>query len=400
MFKNNNIKTLSKMKTYIYIIIALLLVASCSKSKEASMSEHETITIDYEEMPLLNTDSIISDIRFIRLETTENNLVSRIDKIFFINENIVIVDKLGSKSIHIFNKNGKYVSKVSHLGNGPQEYLNITDVDITPSGLIAIKDNYKDILLYYNMDGEFVKKEDVLEGGLDIAFIDDYTIAHELIKGFNSDTFKGASLCISNNNKIASLFGKSHNESDAFNHKKTNTLFSYNNIAYFTPSWENYIYELHNNSISAKYYIDLKDDVLDYDFTTDEDFHKLANNHNLFNGSFIEMKDYTWLNIISPIANNPPVIYSHKNKTAYKLSPNLSNPLLTYLHMPKALYSENTIAETASALSLYINKSTIYTFLGDCAFTDSLYNGLTLDDNPVVFLFTFKDGISKYVIEE
>ena len=225
MFKNNNIKTLSKMKTYIYIIIALLLVASCSKSKEASMSELETITIDYEEMPLLNTDSIISDIRFIRLETTENNLVSRIDKIFFINENIVIVDKLGSKSIHIFNKNGKYVSKVSHLGNGPQEYLNITDVDITPSGLIAIKDNYKDILLYYNMDGEFVKKEDVLEGGLDIAFIDDYTIAHELIKGFNSDTFKGASLCISSNNKIASLFGKSHNESNEFNHKKTNNLF-------------------------------------------------------------------------------------------------------------------------------------------------------------------------------
>mgnify|MGYP003290532217 CR=1 FL=1 len=302
------------------IVLFCFIACNYKQANDSIYNDVETISIDYENGPLVCFDSIVSDIKFIKLETKENNMIGNIYKMLITNDRIIIADKFNSKSVHLFDISGKHISKLSNLGNGPQEFLNITDVDITPSGLIAIKDNYKDILLYYNMDGEFVKKEDVLEGGLDIAFIDDYTIAHEVIKGFNSDTFKGASLCISSNNKIASLFGKSHNESNEFNHKKTNTLFSYNNIAYFTPSWENYIYELHNNSISAKYYIDLKDDVLDYDFTTDEDFHKLANNHNLFNGSFIEMKDYTWLNIISPIANNPPVIYSHKDKKTYKLS--------------------------------------------------------------------------------
>ena len=381
-------------------LLFCLIACNYKLTNDSIYNDVETITIDYDKLPILNTDSIVSDIRIIRLESTENNLISRIDRLLFTNGKIIVVDLFSSKSIHIFDESGKHINHVSHLGNGPQEYLTITDVDITPDGLIAIKDNFKDVILYYNSDGIFVKKEEIIEGGLDIAFIDDYTIAHELIKGFNSDTFKGASLCISSNNKIASLFGKSHNESDAFNHKKTNTLFSYNNIVFYTPSWENYIYEITDNNIKAKYYIDLKDDVLDYTFSTNEEFYQLVEQHNLFNGSFIEMENYTWLNFKIPNANNPPVIYSHKNKTAYKLSPNLSNPLLTYLHMPKALYSENTIAETASALSLYINKSTIYTFLGDCAFTDSLYNGLTLDDNPVVFLFTFKDDIGKYVIEE
>ena len=284
MFKNNNIKTLSKMKTYIYIIIALLLVASCSKSKEASMSELETITIDYEEMPLLNTDSIISDIRFIRLETTENNLVSRIDKIFFINENIVIVDKLGSKSIHIFNKNGKYVSKVSHLGNGPQEYLNITDVDITPSGLIAIKDNYKDILLYYNMDGEFVKKEDILEGGSEIAFIDDHIIAHEIFQSFIPERFKGASLCIAEDNKIRTLFGKDGGKIGVMNINRANTMFDYNGNVYYNPNWEKIMYRITADSILARYLIELKpEDMLDHKFETSEEWQELHEIYNFFN---------------------------------------------------------------------------------------------------------------------
>lgn len=392
---NRIIKNLVCYTTLLFCLIA----CNYKLTNDSIYNDVETITIDYDKLPILYTDSIVSDIRFIRLETTENNLISRIDRLLFTNGKIIVVDLFSSKSIHIFDESGKHINRVSYLGNGPQEYLTITDVDITPDGLIAIKDNFKDIILYFNTDGNFVKKEEIIEGGLEIAFIDGHTIAHVLSSASNQKKFKGASLGITQNNKVELLFGK-NSTSSSFNHQKTNTIFSYNNTVYFTPSWENYIYEITDNSIKAKYYIDLKDDVLDYTFSTNEEFYQLVEQHNLFNGSFIEMENYTWLNFKIPNANNPPVIYSHKNKTAYKLSPNLSNPLLTYLHMPKALYSENTIAETASSLSLFINKSTIYTFLGDCAFTDSLYNELTLDDNPVVFLFTFKDDISKYVIEQ
>lgn len=392
---NRIIKNLVCYTTLLFCLIA----CHYKLTNDSIYNDVETITIDYDKLPILNTDSIVSDIRFIRLETTENNLISRIDRLLFTNGKIIVVDLFSSKSIHIFDESGKHINRISHLGNGPQEYLTITDVDITPDGLIAIKDNFKDVILYYNSDGIFVKKEEIIEGGLEIAFIDGHTIAHVLSSASNQKKFKGASLGITQNNKVELLFGK-NSTSSSFNHQKTNTLFSYNNTVYFTPSWENYIYEITDNNIKAKYYIDLKDDVLDYTFSTNEEFYQLVEQHNLFNGSFIEMENYTWLNFKIPNANNPPVIYSHKNKTAYKLSPSLSNPLLTYLHMPKALYSDNTIAETASSLSLFINKSAIYSYLNNKELADSLYNGLTIDDNPIIFLFTFKDDISKYVIEQ
>lgn len=393
---NKIIKNLVCYTTLLFCLIA----CNYKQANDSIYNDVETISIDYENVPMVCFDSIISDIRFIKLESKENNLVGNVDKMLIHDDKIIVVDRYNSKSIHVFNEMGKHISRISNVGNGPHEYLTITDVDITPSGLIAIKDNYKDVILFFNTDGSFEKKEEIMEGGLDIAFIDDHIIAHELIKGFNSDTFKGASLCISSNNKIASLFGKSHNESDAFNHKKTNTLFSYNNIVYYTPSWENYIYEITDNNIKAKYYIDLKDDVLDYTFSTNEEFYQLVEQHNLFNGSFIEMENYTWLNYFTPNRKEPPVIYSHKEKIAYRISPDFSNPLLNYLQKPTALYNDNTVAEIVSALRVYTNQFTINSISGHSKITDSLHNGLTMDDNPIIFLFTFKDDISKYVIKE
>ena len=64
-----------------------------------------------------------------------------------------------------------------------------------------------------------------------------------------------------------------------------------------------------------------------------------------------------------------------------------------------ALYKGNTIAEVVPALYLYINKNAIEETLGETDFTKNLFRDFKLDDNPIVFLFTFKDDISKYVIK-
>jgi hypothetical protein len=46
------------------------------------------------------------------------------------------------------------------------------------------------------------------------------------------------------------------------------------------------------------------------------------------------------------------------------------------------------------------NKHRIESTLGKTEFTNKLLNGLNMDDNPIIFLFTIKDDIGKYVIEE
>ena len=392
----------NKTAIYLYFICTLCTtIASCSKSKEASMSELETITIDYENGPLVCFDSIVSDIKFIKLETKENNMIGNIYKMLITNDRIIIADKFNSKSVHLFDISGKHISKLSNLGNGPQEFLNITDIDITPSGLIAIKDNYKDILLYYNMDGEFVKKEDILEGGSDIAFIDDHIIAHEIFQSFIPERFKGASLCIAEDNKIRTLFGKDGGKIGVMNISRANTMFNYNGNVYYNPSWEKIMYRITSDSIQARYLIELKpDDLLDHKFETTEKWDELQQTYNFFNGSFIEMKNNIWLNYYTPEAKEPPVIYSRKDKVVYRIHSKFNNPLLNYLQKPIALYNENTVAEAVPAFRVYVNQFMINNISGHSEITDSLHNGLTVDDNPIIFLFTIKDDIGKYVIEE
>ena len=393
-------KTISAIYTCISLGIATLFNSCINKSIDADLIGVETITIDYENGPLVCFDSIISDIRFIKLETKENNLVGNVDKMLIHDDKIIVVDRYNSKSIHVFNEMGKHISRISNVGNGPHEYLTITDVDITPSGLIAIKDNYKDVILYFNTNGTFEKKEEIMEGGLDIAFIDDHIIAHEIFQGGFNKHLKGSSLCITENNKIKTLFGNDVGVIDKMNRKRLLTMFHYNDTVYYSPSWEKYIYKLTSNDIKAKYKIELKpEDLLDHKFKTTEELDELEKSYNFFNGSFIELKDYTWLNYFTPNRKEPPVIYSHKEKIAYRISPDFSNPLLNYLQKPTALYNDNTVAEIVSALRVYTNQFTINSISGHSEITDSLHNGLTVDDNPVVFLFTFKDDISKYVIK-
>ena len=383
------------------IVLFCFIACNYKQANDSIYNDVETISIDYENGPLVCFDSIVSDIKFIKLETKENNMIGDIYKMLITNDRIIIADKFSSKSVHLFDISGKHISKLSNLGNGPQEFLNITDVDITPSGLIAIKDNYKDILLYYNMDGEFVKKEDILEGGSEIAFIDDHIIAHEIFQSFIPERFKGASLCIAEDNKIRTLFGKDGGKIGVMNINRANTMFDYNGNVYYNPSWEKIMYRITSDSIQARYLIELKpDDLLDHKFETTEKWDELQQTYNFFNGSFIEMKNNIWLNYYTPEAKEPPVIYSRKDKVVYRIHSKFYNPLLNYLQKPIALYNENTVAEAVPAFRVYRNQFTINTITGHTAITDSLHNGLTIDDNPIVFLFTIKDDIGKYVIEE
>jgi hypothetical protein len=143
----------------------------------------------------------------------------------------------------------------------------------------------------------------------------------------------------------------------------------------------------------------LPDDVLNYKFKTSDELNTLMKDYPFFNGSFIEMQDYTWLRYMSQEEISPSILYSHKDKKTYSIYYEFNNPLYIYLQKPMALYKGNTIAEVVPALYLYINKNAIEETLGETDFTKNLFRDFKLDDNPIVFLFTFKDDISKYVIE-
>ena len=386
-------------------IIIGLSILSCGNSQTLSgdYSSVETITIDIEDHRFVSLDNIVEKVDFVRLETTEDCIIGDISHLFFVDNKIIVADQLTSQSIFVFDINGKFLNRVSHLGNGPHEYLDITDVDVTPSGLIVIKDNVKDKLLFFEPNGKFVKERIDIEGGMDLAFIDEHSIAFDTFTSHapTKEKFKGASLAVCDgDNNIQYLFGENIAEENVFNVRRPECLYRYGNKAYFAPHWDKNIYEVTTDSIIAKYRLEfLPDDVLNYKFKTSDELNTLMKDYPFFNGSFIEMQDYTWLRYMSQEEISPSILYSHKDKKTYSIYYEFNNPLYIYLQKPMALYKGNTIAEVVPALYLYINKNAIEETLGETDFTKNLFRDFKLDDNPIVFLFTFKDDISKYVIK-
>jgi predicted RNA-binding protein associated with RNAse of E/G family len=349
-------------------------------------------------------DDIIEKVDFIRLETTEDNIISHVSYLHFYKDKVIVTDNYKANAIFVFNKDGKFLNRISNYGNGPHEYLDITDVDVTPGGLIVIKDNVKDVLLFFDTDGNFVKEREDIEGGMELAFIDEHSIAFDTFTSHapTKEKFKGASLAVCDgDNNIQYLFGENIAEENVFNVRRPKCLYRYGNKTYFAPHWDKNIYEVTTDSIIAKYRIEFKpDDVLNYTFRTNQEFEDLIKKHPFFNGSFIEMKDYTLLKYSSNEKNSLCILYSHKDKKTYTIRNYHDNPLYAYLLKPNTLYKNNTIAEVRHATHVFGNKHRIESTLGKTQLTNKLLNDLNMDDNPIIFLFTIKNDISKYVIKQ
>jgi len=110
------IKTVLKKK-FTFCILFLLLMNCTNK-------QNDFFTIDINsaiEKPLLLSD-IADNIEAIELEMTDSSLVNirAIVRIHYTGEYIVVCER---RSIMIFNKVGKFIRRISSVGQGPMEYI-------------------------------------------------------------------------------------------------------------------------------------------------------------------------------------------------------------------------------------------------------------------------------------
>jgi len=78
-----------------------------------------------------------STISIVPLETNEDCLISKIDKIEIKNGNIFIKDDL-AKSVYVFDLKGKYKGKVNAVGAGPGEYVTLSYMTVTDSSIVVL----------------------------------------------------------------------------------------------------------------------------------------------------------------------------------------------------------------------------------------------------------------------
>lgn len=386
---------------YIYVIIVLLpFFYSCRPNEsivKVDVLKLEEIMIDPRKGIALPMDSLIENIYFVKLETKADNLIGKISQILFVNDLLFVVDNESSKSINVFGMKGDFKYKISHVGNGPGEYVEISNVCIVPGKeQIAILDRSQSRIIYYKYDGQYVSMEEIPFMNDYFEYLESGSKAYE-IYGMNDPKLgnNGLNSLIvtdSTNNLIYSSFKDIYKQK--FHYTKNRTLRKFQENVYYSPNITDTIYIVKDSTVEAKYHINIAEkNVAEMKFETSEQFNDLLNDNYFFNGDFIELKDFTYINIMTPWGY-PSAVYVHSKKEVFLNSGVGNHPFFNFLtNVPKARYKDNCIVLDVQSDLIIASKDKLYGNKKSDSLLDPLFENLTEDSNPVLFFFHLNENL-------
>lgn len=151
-----------KRKLLLTALSAFLLL-SCNSNHSSKVKGTENIvTVDIPSSEAnfsKNFDSLFDFRNFVALETNDECLLKKVSKVSFYNKEIYILDER-EKKIYVFSNEGKYRRCYSHLGQGPGEYLSLSDFTIKKDTLYIL-DGLGGKLLQYGLNDSLLKSLDV-----------------------------------------------------------------------------------------------------------------------------------------------------------------------------------------------------------------------------------------------
>ena len=113
------------------------------------------LTLDFKEIDLHKMPQLY-DARYVELES-EGGYIARVRKMEIFDNRIYIWDS-EFHVVFIYDFDGKLIKKINSKGRGSNEYLAIGDMTFT-SDMLIISDRMAPQVLYFTLDGEFVRKE-------------------------------------------------------------------------------------------------------------------------------------------------------------------------------------------------------------------------------------------------
>ena len=150
------------MKSIIYYfsMISIFFFLSCTGWKDKKNMESDIITVNLDERDEISTKDLFSEIQLIPLETTPESLIRNITQIKFFEDRYYIHDYSRSQ-IFVFDREGHFQFE---KGNGPGEYLNLTDfaIDTTRRNLVVLC-AVSNALFFYDLGGKFIEKKKLPE---------------------------------------------------------------------------------------------------------------------------------------------------------------------------------------------------------------------------------------------
>ena len=107
---------------------------------------------------------LVDSIEVVQLETNNQCLISWIAKVLFCGDRYYTLDVL-RQTVFCFDRNGRFIRKISGQGRGPKEYVNMEDIAIDPyNDQLLLVDGWGSVLCF-DLEGNYITTFEIPEAG-------------------------------------------------------------------------------------------------------------------------------------------------------------------------------------------------------------------------------------------
>jgi hypothetical protein len=158
-----------KNKTLIFSIIILLFATiifiSCKQQKsewKGTVEEVDRVTVvKNPKEPMYGEEifEIEEELSIGEAEGAEEYMFQDARKVVADNNDRIFISDFRSVHIRVFDKFGNYVTTIGRKGQGPGEFGQVTNIQITPENELLVHDRYTRRLSYFSLDGDYLRTE-------------------------------------------------------------------------------------------------------------------------------------------------------------------------------------------------------------------------------------------------
>jgi len=219
-----------------------------NKEVEISLQDNIADTVQYS--TLLNHSSILP------LESSDSIIIGVISKVLQYKGTLYILDSR-AKRVHLFSENGRFLKSVGKLGRGPEELIDIQDIEIDRKNdnLVLLSINSRAIQ-YFNLSGDYISTQKLGFQAFRLALFDEDGSIAFFINYFDNEPYNLRILTPSKQviNKFpypADMFPMFFSFTGGLKNTQTSSVL-------YSDATSSKIYEINRNGDSSlKYVVDL-----------------------------------------------------------------------------------------------------------------------------------------------
>ena len=252
------------MKNLYLFFLCLFLCLSCSDKPAENKAQPVSVSDDFvsyrldSDQPQERFADLIESVEVVRLEETENSLLSYVRNLQQTNDYLVFNSSTMESDVFVFDRDGAFVNKINRQGDGPEEYQAVSNIWME-SDTLAVYTSSKKTVKRYNLEGDYISTVTLPVAG---AHVHGYNGAYAMEMNYNpiNDTSYYRYASLDKDLQLSGMYLPVDNKMDMWMSLSMNPISPYKNGVTLLRMMSDTVYRLSDNQFTPFIHFDFGQD--------------------------------------------------------------------------------------------------------------------------------------------